>query len=71
MEYRCKTVSLDKLSIGPIGVICSLCDRCASQDCSNPIQNVDVSILGIIARHKAYIRGDEPYFVVACEGFLT
>lgn len=70
MEYRCRTIPINTVPVGPTGIVCPLCDRCTSKDCSNPIHNVEVSLLGITAKHRAYIRGAEPYFVMVCEGFI-
>ena len=70
MEYQCNTISVERLPVGHQGVLCPLCDMCSSMDCSNPIQKTKVSIRGITEEHRTYVRGTEPYYVVACQGFI-
>jgi hypothetical protein len=70
MEYPCETRKIDQLLIGYKGIVCSLCDNCQSIDCSNPIEERDWTILGVKKKGWFYIRGDDPYFVVDCKGFI-
>ena len=56
--------------VGPIGLVESLCNECLCKDCTNPIENTEVSIMGVNKKQKVYTRGSEPGIVVACEGFI-
>ena len=69
MEYKCQTVSLEKLPIDVRGTMKPLCDNCSTVDCSHKIQMTTISIFGVTYKHRVMIRGDEPYFVIQCEGF--
>lgn len=70
MEYRCKTIPIGKVPVGPRGVILPLCNTCQCKDCTNPIQSFEISIQGATQKHRIYMRNDEPYFVIICEGFM-
>ena len=67
MEYNCQVCPLSKLIINQNGFAGSLCDSCGTDDCTNPIEIRSISILGIIEKHRVYIRYSEPYFVIKCE----
>jgi hypothetical protein len=56
--------------VGSRGFLTPLCERCNSQDCSNPIEQSDVSVLGVVRKVKVYNRGDSPRFVIQCEGYM-
>ncbi len=70
MEYACKSIPISHLPVNSKGISSSLCDRCSSRDCDNPVERISVSILGVSEEHKAYMRGNEPYYVVSCTGFV-
>jgi len=70
MEYRCKMISFSSLNVSPYGFIMPLCDKCQSRDCTNPIENIETSILGVVKKVKLYNRGNNPKVVVECEGFI-
>ena len=71
MEYSCKTISISKLPVNFKGVQSPLCDRCVTKDCSNPIRRAKISVQGVVEEHKVYLRGNEPYFVVVCQGYIN
>jgi hypothetical protein len=71
MEYRCKTIPFTQLIAGPSGFIVPLCNRCATSDCTNPVENRKVSILGITKKARVYIRGVDAHIVVECQGFTN
>jgi len=70
MEYECSVVSLDKLLFKPGNLAFSLCDKCEIKDCTNNIENREISIMGVTQKHKVLIKGNNVYLVVKCEGFF-
>ena len=70
MEYQCKMISITSLNVTPVGFVMPLCDSCKTKDCSNPIESMRISILGIVKRCRLYNRGTEPKMVVDCEGYI-
>ena len=70
MEYNCTIVSLDKLLFSNKGFVTPLCDKCSIQDCTNNIENREISIMGVTQKHKVLTKGSNIYFVVECEGFV-
>lgn len=70
MEYKCKTIEMSRMIVTTKGFFSPLCERCQSQDCTNPIETTEVSILGVVKKIRVYNRGNSPRFVVQCEGFL-
>lgn len=70
MEYQCKMVSAAKLNVSPVGFILPICDSCTTRDCTNPIESMSFSILGITRKVRLYNRGSEPRMVVDCEGYI-
>ncbi len=70
MEYQCKMISATKLNVTPVGFIMPLCDSCKTKDCTNPIESMKTSILGVVKRIRMYNRGVEPRIVVECEGYI-
>ncbi len=52
-----------------MGVVDPLCETCRSQDCTNPIQEREVSIMGVMKKIKLFMGGD-PTLVIKCEGYL-
>ena len=61
---------MNKMLMDHSGVIDSLCDSCSSADCDNPIETRKVSLIGILKNKKVFVRGDEVYFVIGCEGYI-
>lgn len=70
MEYQCKMISATQLNVSPTGFIFPLCDLCKTRDCTNPIESMNFSILGVVRKARLYNRGIEPKMVVDCEGFI-
>jgi hypothetical protein len=66
LEYNCQVCPLSKLMFNQNGFVDSMCDSCGTDDCTNPIEIRSVSILGIIEKHRVYVRYSEPYCVVQC-----
>ena len=63
-------MSIDQLNVGPMGFVMPLCESCKSQDCSNPVEKIKMSILGVTKEVKVYNAGRNPKFVVECEGYI-
>jgi hypothetical protein len=61
---------MSRMIVGSTGFYTSICESCNSQDCSNPIEKTEVSILGVSKKIKIYSRGITPRLVVQCEGFM-
>jgi hypothetical protein len=70
MEYRCQTINMSRMIVSSKGFLSPICERCNSQDCSNPIEKTEISILGVTKKVKVYSRGTSPRLVVQCEGFM-
>lgn len=70
MEYQCKMISATRLNVSPVGFVLPLCDSCKTKDCTNPIESMKFSILGVVKKVRLYNRGIEPRMVVDCEGFI-
>ena len=64
MEYKCQTISMYRMLIGPKGFVIPLCETCVTKDCDNPIEKTKVSILGVTKEIKVYNRGSDPKIVV-------
>jgi len=59
-----------RLEISPMGFIMPICETCATRDCSNPVEKMEVSIMGVTKKVKMFNRGIEPRAVVQCEGYI-
>ena len=68
-SYKCKLVPLDKLLVGPIGVMKPLCNNCETMDCENPIQPQIVTVLGKNTEWKIYKKHTAASAVVSCAGY--
>lgn len=71
MEYICKMISMSSINIGPNGFVMPLCESCGTRDCTNPIEKMKISILGVTKKIRMYNRGIEPKMVVECEGYTN
>ena len=71
MEYECRTMSVPQLNVGPQGFIMPLCETCKVEDCTNPIEKMKISIVGVTRKIRLYNRGGEPKMVVECKGYIT
>lgn len=69
MEYKCKTVSLNKLIATPMGFGMPLCQKCKTRDCTNPIEWRSVSFVGINKKVRVFVKGSQISFVVSCNGY--
>ena len=71
MEYKCQLFQLSNL-ITATGIKISdcLCNNCCTGDCSNPVELKTISIVGVNKKGRFFMRGDDPYMVLQCEGFM-
>ena len=70
MRYKCKTMPLNQLLVDFSGINLGLCNNCGCLDCSNPIENKKISVLGIEQECRIFSRGIDVNIVIACEGFI-
>ncbi len=71
MEYEAHLVPVDKAVVTPLGFFEPLCNTCSSPDCSNPIQEREVSNAGIIKKQRLWVeRGSMVRQVVSCKGYI-
>ena len=70
MEYHCKYIQMNKLLVDHTGPIESICTKCKSEDCSNPIEKRKMSVFGITKECRFFVRGSDPMFVIQCEGYV-
>jgi len=68
-DYKCNKISIDRLTSTSGGFIKPLCDTCVTSDCTNPIEKVKISFIGINKEIKAFVISDFYYFVIFCEGY--
>lgn len=69
MEYKCKTIPIDKLVASPKGFVMPICQSCKTEDCTNPIEKKKVSVVGIKKELKIFVRGSSAGFVINCNGY--
>jgi len=70
MQYRCTLKSLSTFSGDP-KKFATLCDKCQTPDCENPIEFVSISILGVASKHRIYKNSTGGHQVVKCDGFSS
>lgn len=47
-----------------------LCNDCGSLDCSNPIEDVEVSQIGVKEKLRCWVHGENVSVVVQCFGYI-
>lgn len=70
MDYDCTLASIDRLSVDTVGIRYPLCHDCKTPDCSNPIREKTVSILGVPRKVRLYVVNNIAKQVVACRGYV-
>jgi len=70
MQYHCTLKSLSTF-VGDPKKFITLCDKCQTYDCENPIEFVSISILGVASKHRIYKNSTGGYQVVRCDGFSS
>ena len=70
-QYKCKLVPIDRLPVGPIGVVEPLCNNCKTKDCSNPIEPVNITVFGKNVSWRIYKKHASASIVIQCAGHST
>lgn len=68
-QYKCKLVPVERLPVGPVGVVEPLCNNCETKDCSNPILPVQINVFGRQVQWKVYKKNYGASIVVQCAGY--
>jgi len=71
MEYSCDLASVNKYIHTKDGIALSICNTCQCRDCTNPIEYVEYSVYGVVIKCRIFKRGNTPYCVTACSGYLS
>jgi len=70
MNYSCELVDLNKMLIGPIGRMKPLCDSCCTRDCTNLIESILISEVGVFKKHRLYKTQAGVKAVIECKGYM-
>lgn len=71
MEYEVKLAPVDKAATTPHGFFEPLCNTCTAPDCTNPIREMIVSVVGIQKKHRVYVVNQTVVRqVVGCKGYI-
>lgn len=70
MEYECHAIPIDKLQIDPVGVTEPLCNDCRTPDCTNPIREQTVYVMGIPHKMRLWTVGTSIRQIVNCKGYI-
>lgn len=71
MEYEVQVVPVDKAIVTPEGFLEPLCTTCCSADCTNPIQEMTISIAGVVKKHRLWVeRAGIVRQVASCKGYI-
>ena len=70
MDYDCHLIPTDKLLTNPVGIQEPLCNDCVCPDCTNPIREHTVSVVGINKTMRLWTVGSQMRIVVACKGYV-
>jgi hypothetical protein len=70
-DYECKTVPLNKLLLQTDGVVESLCNDCVAHDCTNPIREKTISVMGIPKKMRVWSVRDVVSQVIDCRGYIS
>jgi len=69
MEYQVQIIPIDKAVLDHKGIIDPLCNDCTTPDCSNPIRERNVSVLGNIKKMRLFVINNMCSQVVDCSGY--
>ncbi len=70
MEYKCKSISIERLMASTKGFAMPLCQTCRTIDCTNSIEKRQISILGLKKEIRVLARGSIINFVINCNGYV-
>ena len=62
---------MDKVALGAQGVVSPLCTDCLSPDCTNPIEEHTVSVMGVPTKMRLYVINNMYRRVIDCKGYLS
>lgn len=69
MEYKASLLPLNKMVDAKLFDNGTLCDNCCSYDCSNPIINLTISVVGVNKKMKVWKTATSRFAVMSCDGF--
>lgn len=70
MDYQCTLTPIHQLWISPDGIAEPLCNSCSSKDCTNPIENKNVSVVGINKTYRLFKVSMSYMAVSSCQGYM-
>ena len=70
MDYECQLAPFNTMTTSPVGIQEPLCSDCQTPDCSNPIEEQSVAVLGIPKKMRLWIVNNVVKQVVACKGYV-
>lgn len=71
MQYDCNLVPINHVILGGDEPIDSLCNDCCSPDCSNPIRDHNLYVLGKPTKMRLWTVNNTVKQVVSCEGYIS
>lgn len=69
MDYECQIMPIDKVPLNVKGHAEPICQSCTTVDCTNPIRDKTVCVLGQMKKLKLYVVGNMIRQVIACKGY--
>ncbi len=67
MQYEVQTIPFEKIPLSSDGALEPLCNTCTNPDCSNPIKERVVSIVGKQVKYRLYVISSITLMVVGCK----
>ena len=67
---KVQLIPVDKVIVTPGGFFESLCTSCSSPDCTNPIEDRDVSFAGQMKKLRLHVINNVVRQVVSCRGYV-
>ena len=71
MDYECQAMPFGKLVMDGDGVKHPLCNDCVAPDCTNPIRDHIVSVLGAPTKMRLWTVQSTVRQVVMCKGYVS
>lgn len=71
MDYECQVVPCDKTIVDGEGIKEPLCNDCLAPDCTNPIRDKTMYIMGIPKRMRLWETNNIVRQVVMCKGYVS
>lgn len=69
-RFKVKLAPVDKTFFSMGSVIEPLCKTCENRSCQNPIEYVDVSVMGVTKKLPLYASQSGHSMVVDCEAYM-